>query len=90
MLQRAGIRIPERSVSSVLMMSTDFNTMCRFVLTSVRLPLFEVGRRAAALLLDLIAGHPCDKTNITLAELVIRGTTAPPSGQRRSIIPVSR
>lgn len=56
-------------------------------LTTVRLPLRELGRCAAATLLTLIDGAPV-ASQVVSTHLVIRGTTAPPPLPRRHSIPV--
>jgi LacI family transcriptional regulator len=48
-------------------------------LSSVRIPHYEVGTAAAALMLELIADHRAPVASKVLRpELVIRGSTAPP------------
>ena len=50
------------------------------LLTTVRLPLAEVGRNAARLLLRLLTDGEADQSlNVLPAELVIRSSTAPPA-----------
>jgi LacI family transcriptional regulator len=52
-------------------------------LTTVRQPLAEMGRVAAEMLVTLIEGLPLPSKSLELAtELVVRGSTAPPSGLR--------
>jgi LacI family transcriptional regulator, galactose operon repressor len=52
-------------------------------LTTVRIDEYELGRRAAALLLDLIDDRDAPRETVMLApELIVRGSTAPPPGSR--------
>jgi LacI family transcriptional regulator len=75
----AGLRCPE-DVSVVGFNDMPFVDRFRPPLTTVRIPEYEIGRRAAALLLSRIQ-HPEQRpeTILIAAELVVRGSTAPPS-----------
>lgn len=51
-------------------------------LTTVRLPAFELGQAAGRALLDRIAGRAVPQRTLLPTELIVRGSTAPPSTQR--------
>ena len=75
-LQYEGLRIPE----DLSVVGFDDSPIAAFTvpaLTSVAIPMHEIGRRAMELLLRLVAGEP--GTSVVLAtELRVRESTAPP------------
>jgi DNA-binding LacI/PurR family transcriptional regulator len=77
-LHKAGVRVPaEMSVAGF-----DDLPITSFVqppLTTVRQPKEEMGRRAAAILLDLLKGEQMDSQISVPGELVVRESTAPPA-----------
>jgi len=80
-LQAAGISVP----GDVSVIGFDGTEICQHVfpaLTSVRIPLDELGRAAVNLLsglLELAAGKPLDPQIVTLpVEIAMGGTVAPP------------
>ena len=82
-LDEAGLRCPE-DLSVVGFNDMPFIDRLRPPLTTIRFPHYQVGREAAQLLLERIAGHSGPVKILFLApELVIRGSTAPygPAGQ---------
>lgn len=77
-LSRAGIRVPE-NISLVGFDDSDAIVDDRGdnILTTVRVPLGEIGRRATDLLIRLIMGEESENSNIKLpTELVVRRSTA--------------
>jgi LacI family transcriptional regulator len=77
-LEGAGLSCPEQ-VSVVGFNDMPFIDQLRPPLSSVRIPHYEVGTAAAALMLELIADHRAPVASKVLRpELVIRGSTAPP------------
>jgi DNA-binding LacI/PurR family transcriptional regulator len=77
-LYSAGIRVPE-DVSVIGFDSTEECDLVRPTLTSVRVPLEEIGSRAVELLHDSINEKSASTANIVLpATLEIRNSTAPP------------
>jgi LacI family transcriptional regulator len=79
-LREAGVQIPQ---DCSLIGFDDTHTLAAptgaNLLTTVRQPLIEVGRRAAALLVQHIRGEITEPRTIELpVELVVRGSTAPP------------
>ena len=81
-LRRSGL-VPGRDVSVV---GIDDHPVAELLdLTTVRQDPVEQGRRAAQLLLGLLAGEATGDLHTTLpTELVIRGSTAPPSRPARA------
>jgi len=78
-LEERGIRCPEE-VSVVGFNDMPFAAHFRPPLTTVRIPHYELGARAAEILLDLLQGGDADPVQETLEpELVARGSTAPPA-----------
>jgi DNA-binding LacI/PurR family transcriptional regulator len=53
-------------------------------LTTVSTNAFDWGRQAASTLLDLVEGVPVSDVELPQAELVVRGSTAPPHAPQRS------
>ena len=75
-----GLRIPE-DVSVVGFADLDFAASLQPPLTTVRQQPKEIGRRAAQLILDRLDGDFKDSSPTTVrvgAELIVRGSTAPP------------
>lgn len=77
----AGLRIPD-DVSVVGFDDIDLARMLEPELTTVAVPAERIGRRATALLLDLLDEDPIETTPIRSEffdlNLVVRGSTAPP------------
>jgi LacI family transcriptional regulator len=75
--EEAGLRCPE-DFSVVGFNDMPFANRLRPALTTVRIPEYEIGRRAGAVLLELI-DHPglAPETILIAPELVIRESTAP-------------
>ena len=83
-LDEAGLRCPE-DLSVVGFNDMPFIDRLRPPLTTIRFPHYQVGKEAAQLLLERIAGHSGPIKILFLApELVIRGSTASggPAGRR--------
>lgn len=76
-----GIRVPQ-DVSVVGFDGIHLAAYTSPTLTTVAQPIFELGRRAAELLLDRLAGLAPPSEVVTLdTELVVRDSTAPPAGE---------
>jgi DNA-binding LacI/PurR family transcriptional regulator len=76
---QAGVRIPQ-DLSVIGFDSTDECELCYPHLTSVRLPLEEIGARAAEMLIDLVAKHEAGpRTAVFETHLEVRNSTAPPA-----------
>jgi LacI family transcriptional regulator len=79
--RRLGLRIPD-DVSIVGFHDAPFAGYLDPALTTVRMPLAEMGRQAADHLLALIGGGTADDLMLgTPPELVVRGSTSPPPRQ---------
>jgi DNA-binding LacI/PurR family transcriptional regulator len=77
-LRRLGRKIPQH-VSLVAFDDVPWMEMVQPALTAVRQPAYEMGRRAALLLLRRLADPTCGRTiEVLQPELVVRGSTAPP------------
>jgi LacI family transcriptional regulator len=78
-LKQRGASVPE----DYSVVSFDDQRWMRMVepkLTAVRQPVYDMGRRAAALLLERTGGDPSRaQSHILQPELVVRGSTAPPA-----------
>lgn len=77
-LRDAGRRIPE-DVSIVSYVDTDTMPLCEPPLTAVRLPFYEMGRKAA----ELVVKNPLEKKKYIFdSQLIVRASTAgpPPDG----------
>jgi LacI family transcriptional regulator len=73
-----NIHVPER-MSVIGFDDIPLTTIVSPSLTSVRQPLFDMGRVATTMLLRLIAGEPLDSTRVELATtLITRESCAPP------------
>jgi LacI family transcriptional regulator len=79
-LVREGYRVPQ-DIS--LVGSDDAEAIIEHgenILTTIRLPLVEIGKQATQLLIRRIMGEETEERDVVLpVELIIRGTTAPPS-----------
>lgn len=83
-LMRAGIRIPE-DISLISFDDTDpiYSLSGDNMLTTIRLPLREIGREAAKLLIRTIDGDVQNLQDVVLpTELVVRESTTPPRSAR--------
>ncbi len=81
-LRRAGIRVP----ADISVVGIDDHEMAAPLdLTTVRQPVAQLGHAAAALILDVLRGdtRPEPATMIFPTQLIVRGSTAPPSTSRR-------
>jgi LacI family transcriptional regulator len=88
-LERAGLRCPE-DVSVVGYNDMPFVDRFQPPLTTVRVPHYELGQTAAALMLEQLQGVAGPPRQLLLApELVIRGSTAPVSVRRPTRVPGS-
>jgi LacI family transcriptional regulator len=77
-LRRLDRKIP-RQISLVAFDDVPWMEMVRPGLTAVRQPAFEMGRRAALLLLRRLEDPSCGRTvEVLQPELVVRGSTAAP------------
>jgi DNA-binding LacI/PurR family transcriptional regulator len=78
-LYERRLRVPDDA--SVIGFDDTFASHLAPALTTVRQPMFEMGRRAAALALQLARAERRRKREVWLeTELVVRGSTAPPRG----------
>jgi LacI family transcriptional regulator len=80
-LTSAGIRIPE-DISFISYDDTNqiLNSAKDNILTTVRLPLYDIGFHGAKLLVRRIHGdEPEDRDIVLPVELIVRSSTAPPS-----------
>jgi DNA-binding LacI/PurR family transcriptional regulator len=83
-----GAQVP-RDLSVVGFDDSILATIISPALTTVRQPLQEMGRLAAAALIDIIGGvPPAERRTVVPVELVTRESTAPPSKSRR--LPMKR
>lgn len=80
--RRAGIRIPD-DISITGVDNTDLGATQTPGLTSIRTPIIEIGRAAAAQLIARIAGKPHERFAEFPFEIVHRGSTAPPATARK-------
>lgn len=77
-LQEAGIQVPG-DVSVVGFDSTEISEYCTPHLTSIKVPLHDVGAQAMQLLLQLMQGEPLQPTTYELPTgLVVRASTTAP------------
>lgn len=79
-LLHAGLRVPQ-DYSIIGFDDTDavYNELGENVLTTLRVPLTEIGQQAASLLVRRVKGELVADTDIILpVELIIRNSTAPP------------
>jgi LacI family transcriptional regulator len=77
--RQVGLAIP-KDLSIVALHDLSFVAYLDPPLTTVRMPLVELGRRASDKLLKVLAGRTVDDEMIlTSPELIVRGSTAPPA-----------
>jgi len=79
--QERGFEVP-RDLSITGFDDTELAAYTHPALTTVRTNAFGWGQAAARVLLDLVAGEPAGDTELPPGELVLRGSTAPPSAVR--------
>ncbi|KAA2254513.1 LacI family transcriptional regulator [Solihabitans fulvus] len=78
-LRDRGVRVPE-DVSVTGFDDLTFAALCSPALTTVAMPVAPAGRVAVDLLLDWLAADGGEAPHVTLdTQLIVRGTTAPPS-----------
>jgi LacI family transcriptional regulator len=83
-LAATGIRCPD-DVSIVGFNDMPFLDKLQPPLTTIRIPHYEIGARAARLLLERLEDPGLPPESVLLrCELVVRGSTAPPAGPSRS------
>ena len=83
--EAAGIRCPE-DLSVIGFNDMPFVDRFKPALTTVRIPEYEIGKRAARLLLGRIEDPALQPETILIApELVVRGSTAPANAVQRSL-----
>ncbi len=75
--REAGVRVPE-DISITGVDNTDLGATQTPGLTSVSTPIVEVGRAAADQLVARLEGQPYEAFQVFPADIVHRGTTAPP------------
>jgi DNA-binding LacI/PurR family transcriptional regulator len=82
-LHRHGLSVP----GDVSIVGFDDLNMAAFYnppLTTVHIPRHEIGRRAAAELIELLAGRAVTREAVLPTRLMIRESTAPPRDKRGS------
>lgn len=77
--RKAGLRVPE-DLSIVGFDDTPMASRIWPQMTTVKLPIREMGREAARRLLDQLGGHSTRLTKEFIPEIVVRRSTAPPGG----------
>ena len=75
--REAGVRVPE-DISITGVDNTDLGATQTPGLTSVSTPIVDVGRAAADQLVARLEGQPYEAFQVFPADIVHRGTTAPP------------
>lgn len=84
LLHQGGLRVPE-DISLVGFDDTNpmFNERGQNILTTVRLPLRQIGRRAARLMIRQVNDEktPQEVQIVLPATLIVRGSTAPPAAR---------
>ena len=84
-VRSAGIRVPEE-ISIVGLHDSPIAAVLSPPLTVVRMPLYEMGRSASAMLIDLIENRLiAGPIVLGTGELVIRGSTGPARGPREKL-----
>jgi DNA-binding LacI/PurR family transcriptional regulator len=81
-LHRHGLSVPE----DLSIVGFDDLNMAAFYnppLTTVHIPRHDIGRRAAAELIELLAGRTVTQEAVLPTRLIIRESTAPPRGVRK-------
>lgn len=86
-LDHAGIEVP-RSLSIASFNDNEFAPYLHPPLTTVRLPIREIGELAGQLLLSRLAGKPYAAPPLLPVQLIVRGSTAAPA--RTSAFAASR
>jgi LacI family transcriptional regulator len=79
-LREAGLRVP----SDISIVGFDDIPLAAYFdppLTTVRLPAFELGQAAGRALLERITDHAIVSRTLLPTELIVRASTAPPSGR---------
>jgi LacI family transcriptional regulator len=80
--RRVGVRVP----ADVSLVSSDDDPLAEYLevpLTTIRMPLFELGVAASAALADQVdGGSPLEREIATAPELVVRGSTTRPGDPR--------
>ncbi|NJD02697.1 MAG: LacI family transcriptional regulator [Ruminiclostridium sp.] len=69
--QRFGIKVPEE-LKIIALGTSNFFTVTFPSLSAVELPLYDMGFKAAEMLIDLISGHKVEKSEVLPSELIIR------------------
>lgn len=77
-----GLRLPEQ-LSVVGFNDTPVCPHVDPALTSVSIPIFDLGKGAARMLCDMFAGVASSRTLLLPAQLVVRSSTAPAQGPKR-------
>lgn len=78
-LRELGRRIPE-DVAVASFSGTELSTIVYPRLTTVEPPLFQMGEKAAGLILEKIRNHDCpDRTEVVNAEIRMRESSGPPA-----------
>jgi DNA-binding LacI/PurR family transcriptional regulator len=86
-LRAAGHHVPD-DFSVVSVIAAPFAEMLTPQLTGVEWPAFEAGRMAAEMLIDKLTGkETAPRQHLISAELVVRESTGPAPGERRSTSP---
>ena len=80
--QAQGIAVPGQ-LSVVGFNDSDYSAYLNPPLTTVRVHASRIGRAAGEQLLARMAGRPTVRTTLIPAELILRGSTAPPPKARR-------
>jgi LacI family transcriptional regulator len=83
-LHDKGLRVPEDiSLVGFDDVGSLLNERHENILTTIQVPLEEIGRQATTLLLDMIAGKVTEETHMILpVKLIVRQSTAPPRATR--------
>lgn len=82
-IRRAGLRCPA-DLSVVGYNDMPLTDRLEPALTTVRVPYFDVGREAARLLVEALAGEQADGRSVRLTpQLVVRASTGPAAGSSR-------
>ncbi|HXF56099.1 MAG TPA: substrate-binding domain-containing protein [Actinomycetota bacterium] len=75
-----GLRVPQE-VSVAGFDDVQMAAFLQVPLTTVHMPMYQVGREGARAVLDILAGRPVRSRRLPV-QLVIRGSTAPPGRSR--------
>ena len=71
-----GIRVPEQ-ISIVGYDNAEAGALMRPALTTLRPKLFEIGRLAGKMILEMMDGHQAVEDVVLMPELVVRGSSGP-------------